>query len=76
MGEFGMRGQCCLSLVARQRKSRREVKRAAAAEFAFDPDAPAHQFHQPRGNGQPQAGAAIIAGGRSVGLFKGGGKPS
>jgi hypothetical protein len=37
----------------------------------LEPDAAAHHFHQPAGNRQPQAGAAITARGRAVRLGKG-----
>ena len=40
-------------------------KRAPSADFALHPDPPAHQVHQPRGDGQPQAGPAVAAGGAS-----------
>ena len=43
-------------------------KHATLADFAFDPDAPAHQFHQALGNRQPQSRAAVPASGRRVGL--------
>ena len=39
-----------------------EVERAAAAHLALHPDPPAHQLDQPRGDGQPQARAAVPAG--------------
>ena len=48
----------------------REVEGAAAADFAFDPDPPSHEVHQPRGDRQSQAGAAETAGGRAVGLLE------
>src|SRR5262249_56238819 len=37
-----------------------EVERAAPADVALDPDAAAHQLDQPGGDGQPEAGAAIL----------------
>ena len=45
-----------------------EMKHAAMAEFAFDPDFAAHHLGQARRNGQPQAGAAVLARGRGIGL--------
>ena len=43
---------------------------ASLAFLAFDPDAAAHEFDQPAGNGQSQAGAAVSARHRTVGLDK------
>ena len=48
-----------------------EVKGAAFAGLALDPDAPAHQMHQVRGNRQAQAGAAKAPRRRSIGLAEG-----
>ena len=46
-------------------------KGAAGADFAFHPDPSAHQVHQLRTDRQAQACPAVLAGHRSVGLFKG-----
>jgi hypothetical protein len=45
-----------------------EVERAAAADLALDPDRPAHQRHELRGDGEPEAGAAELPRARPVGL--------
>ena len=45
-----------------------EVERAAAADLALDPDAAAHQLDEPRRDRQPEAGAAVPARRRAVGL--------
>ena len=45
-----------------------EEERAADPGLAFEPDAPAHQLDQPPADGQPQPGAAVLAGGGHVGL--------
>ena len=45
-----------------------EMKRAAAARLALDPDAAAHQLDELRGDRQAQARAAELARGRAVGL--------
>ena len=45
-----------------------EMKCAAAARFAFDPDAAAHQLHQLGRNAQPQPGAAVSASRRTIRL--------
>ena len=39
---------------------------------ALDLDRPAHQVQQPPGDGEPEAGAAVLAGGGAVGLLEGG----
>src|SRR5262249_1685253 len=46
------------------------MKAAAAALLALHPYSAAHQFHQTFGNRQTQAGAAIPARRRSIGLCK------
>ena len=46
------------------------MKSAAAADFAFEPDAAAHEFHQLGGNSQTQSGAAEFPRHRVVGLCK------
>ena len=48
-----------------------EPEGAALARFAFDAHFTAHQGGQALGDGQPQAGAAELAGGRAVGLDEG-----
>ncbi len=45
-----------------------EIKRAADARLAFEPDAPAHQLDQPAADREAQAGAAVLARGGHVGL--------
>src|SRR5471032_1779032 len=49
----------------------REIETAAGAGRAVDGDDAAHGLHQLLRNGQPQAGAAVQAGGAGVGLGKG-----
>ena len=49
----------------------REGEGAAPARLAVHGDRAAHQGHQPGGDGQAQAGAAILARGRGVLLFEG-----
>ena len=44
------------------------MERAADAGFALDPDAAAHHLHQPLADGQAEAGAAVLARRRRVGL--------
>ena len=44
---------------------------AALAEQAVGADLPTHQLDQPAADGEAQAGAAIFAGRRVVGLFEG-----
>ena len=44
------------------------MKRGAAARLALEPDAAAHHLHQAPRDRQPQAGAAVAARGRAVGL--------
>jgi hypothetical protein len=44
---------------------------AALAEQAVGADLPAHQLDQPAADGEAQAGAAVLAGRRVVGLFEG-----
>ena len=46
----------------------REIERRADARLAFEPDATAHQLHQPAADGEAQAGAAVLARRRHVGL--------
>src|SRR6516164_5884925 len=48
-----------------------EVESAPLAYFALEPNPSAHSFHQARGDGQPQARAAVRAPGRAIGLHKG-----
>src|SRR5579862_1522209 len=45
-----------------------EVKYTPVTRLALDADGPVHQFHQPRGNGETQAGSAEFPGGGPVGL--------
>ena len=52
----------------RHAEARREVESAPLAYLAFDPDAPAHQLDQPRGDGQPQPCTSKAAGHGAVGL--------
>ena len=47
------------------------MERTALVRFALHPEATAHQGDQPRRDGQPQAGAAILAGRRAIGLLEG-----
>ena len=46
------------------------MERAAAAFLALDPDPAAHAFDQPGRDAQAQAGAAVLARRRSVGLLE------
>ena len=55
----------------RQAEAGREVEGAALADRALDPDPAAHHLHQLRGDGQAQAGAAVLARGGGVGLGEG-----
>ena len=48
-----------------------EMERAAASDFAFDPQPAAHQLDQPQRNRQPEARAAEAARRRAVGLGEG-----
>ena len=48
----------------------REEEGAAHPGLAFEPDAPAHQLDQPPADGQPQPGAAVLAGRGRVGLHE------
>ncbi|EGY02363.1 hypothetical protein AZA_21720 [Nitrospirillum viridazoti Y2] len=48
-----------------------EPEGAAGAGLAFHPDLAAHQGDQALADGQPQAAAAIAAGGRAIGLGEG-----
>ena len=52
----------------RQLKSRGEMKRAALARLAFEPDFPAQQFHQARGDGEAEARTAVLARGGTIRL--------
>ncbi len=54
--------------VGRKGEVRREGKDASPRRDAFRRDPPAHQLHQPPGDGQPQAGAAVTPGDRVVRL--------
>ena len=54
----------------RQFQPHGEVEAAALADFTFDPDRPVHQAHQPRGNRQPQSGAAVPASQGAVALLE------
>jgi hypothetical protein len=47
-----------------------EPESAALARLALDARVAAHQFRQPPGDRQPEAGAAVLAGGRGVGLLE------
>ena len=47
------------------------MEAAAVARLALDPDAPAHQFDQLRGDGQAEPRAAVAARRRRVGLHEG-----
>jgi hypothetical protein len=47
------------------------VECGAFSHFAFDPDAASHRFGQPLADGQAQAGAAVFACRRGVGLAEG-----
>src|SRR5882724_3716295 len=44
------------------------MKCAALTGLTFHPNAPAHEFRQTPADVQPQAGAAVFAGGRAIGL--------
>jgi hypothetical protein len=44
------------------RQRQLEVKRAAGGGSAFDPKPAAHQFDQTVGDGEPEPGAAVLAG--------------
>ena len=48
-----------------------EPENRAFARLAVQPDFPAHQRHDLRTDGQAQAGAAVLAVGRAIGLGKG-----
>ncbi|MNZ63145.1 hypothetical protein D3C78_812840 [compost metagenome] len=48
-----------------------EPEAAALAGGAVDPDFAAHQPGQPAGDGEPEAGAAVLAGGGDIGLLEG-----
>src|ERR1700736_3243814 len=50
---------------------RREGEGAAPARLAVHGDLPAHQGHEPGGDRQAQAGAAVLARGRGVLLLEG-----
>ncbi len=52
-------------------ESYREIEGAAPVYFAFYPYLPAHHFHQPLGDGQPQAGTAETPRYRAVDLAEG-----
>ena len=58
-------------VVGGQRQRHREPERAARAGLAVDPDRAAHRGDQLAGDGEPEAGAAELAGGRGVGLGEG-----
>ncbi len=45
---------------------------AALTHLALDADLTAHQLHEPAGDGQPQAGAPVLARGGGIGLAEGG----
>ena len=49
-------------------KTGREVETGALRGYAFDPDPSTHEFDDPLGDGQTQAGAAVLAGGGAIGL--------
>ena len=46
------------------------MKSAALVSFAFDPDAPAHQFDKPLADGKAEPRASEFSRDRSVGLDK------
>ena len=48
-----------------------EVERASLSQFAFDPDAPAHHFHQAFADGESEARASKAPRHRSIGLAEG-----
>src|SRR5258708_25420727 len=48
--------------------SDRKVERAAPPHFALQPDTPAHQLHQLRRDGKPQAGSTISPCATAIGL--------
>ena len=54
--------------LGRQLETRGETERAATSRLAVDGDRPAHQLHQAQADCQPQASAAVLARGRSIGL--------
>jgi hypothetical protein len=54
-----------------QPEARREVKRAAPADLALDPDPAAHQVHRPGRDAQAEAGAAVLARRRAARLGEG-----
>ncbi len=64
--EHAARHRLCL-----QPETGGEVEGRALAGLALDPDPPLHLLHQVLRYGQPQAGAAVFAGGGGVGLAEG-----
>ena len=54
--------------LADRRHDRERERGAQARPGALHPDPPAHHLAQPLADGQPQAGPAVLAGGRGVGL--------
>src|SRR5262249_44920860 len=58
----------CDFCVSWQPKLRRKMKRTPDTNLAFDPESPAHQLHEALRDGKPQAGAAILACRRGIGL--------
>src|ERR1019366_1738666 len=50
---------------------RREVETTAVAGLALHPHVAAHHLHQAHRNGEPQAGAAVLARGGTIGLREG-----
>ncbi len=64
----GRRAAVALAVVLARLKHRAEVEMAAMVQHAIDTDLAAQQLHQLLADRQPQAGAAMLAGGRGIGL--------
>src|SRR5205809_828575 len=67
----GMRASSSTSGNGRPPEPRREREGAALARLAFHGDLSAHQGDQPGGDGQAQAGAAVLPRGGGVLLLEG-----
>ena len=60
-----------LARVGRHRVAHLEAESASLTEAADDADLAAHQLYQPLADGQAEAGAAVAAGDRTIGLGEG-----
>src|ERR1051325_6554433 len=71
VGKLWLRGLPCRRRIRCRRDGKDgEMKGRTFAGVALDPNAAAHQFGEPFANGQPEAGAPVVASGGGIDLLE------